>query len=117
MTVDKEELVVRMPLKSVTALKAKRIALDEGKEGEYQIQIDLMEAPMKDFRPVFVLGDQTLMEELMVGGSDVVGYAITIRTNELAKARDWLKRLKILLRLDDAKSINRTNKEHDKPQE
>jgi hypothetical protein len=109
MAVDKDELVLRMPLQALAPPKAKRITLIEAQgshEGDYILQIDLAAAPPKNLRPVVVLGERTLVEGVMVGGSDEAGYTITLGSNDLTTARDWLKRLQVLFGLPDSQVID-----------
>ena len=104
--VDGTDLVVRMPLEEIAVPKAKRITLNEAKgsyEGDYIVQIDLAAATPENFRPIIVLGEHTLMERVLVGGSDEVGYTITLGSNDITIARDLLKRLQALFKLDAAR--------------
>lgn len=118
MSVEKGELVVRMPLDPIALPKAKRISLIESKgshEGDFVIQVDLAAAPPKGLRPVIVLGERTLVEGVMVGGSDEAGYTITLGSNDLASARGWLKRLQELFGLPDSQVVDHAKVEPGTP--
>ena len=118
MTVEKDELVVRMPLEAIALPKAKRISLIESKgshEGDFLIQIDLAAAPPKSFKPVVVLGESTLVEGVIVGGSDQAGYTVTLGSNNLPIAKDWLKRLQVLFGLPDSQVVDHTMVDPSKP--
>jgi hypothetical protein len=72
-------------------------------DGYYVVMIGLAEKPPEGFRPVIVLGESTLMDEVEVGGNRVIGFSITLRTKDKAQAEEWNKRIKTLFFPDQSK--------------
>lgn len=114
-TVENDSLLMRMDLKKIPLPKAKRIILfssDGADAGNYTIQIDLVEKPPEDLIPIiFVVGESTIMEGVGVGGTEQLGYSITLGTNDKAVAADWFKRLKALFKIKDENARDRTKNE------
>lgn len=97
-TIEKKALVVRKHLERIPVPKCKQLIFYTTNEPEecYSIQISLTEKPPKDFRPILVLGESTLMDEVEVIGNRVLGYSILIKTKDKSLAQDWNKRIKAL---------------------
>lgn len=114
-TVENDSLLVRMDLKKVPLPKAKRIILfgsDGADAGSYTIQIDLVEKPPEDLKPIiFVVGESIITEGVSVSGTEQLGYSITLGTNDKAMASEWFKRLKVLFKIKDENARDRTKNE------
>ena len=108
-TVEKKVIVDRKDLEQIPVPKCKSLVLytTPDSEGYYCILIGLAEKPPEGFRPIIVLGESTLTDEveLVVAQPDPLaptranrelGYSISIKTKDKSIAEEWTKRIKVL---------------------
>ena len=98
-TVDeKRVLVVRKHLVRIPVPKG--IGLfhykTKNSDGYYVILLTLAEEPPEGFRPIIVLGQSTLVDEVEVVEDEYMQYQIKIRTKDKVILEEWNKRLKTL---------------------
>ena len=104
-----DELVMRMSLKPFDSQDVAKVILFESEgsvHGEYTIQIDLDSALEKSGPLIVVLGDVTILEGVSIGGAEGFGCQVSFGCDELALARDWLKRLGDLFNLKNESQID-----------
>lgn len=97
-TIEKKALVVRKSLEKISVPKCKSHVFytTSDSDGFFCISIGLAEKPPEGFRPIIVLGESTLMDEVEVVGNRVLGYSISIKTKDKGIAEEWNKRIKDL---------------------
>jgi hypothetical protein len=97
-TLEKKTLVVRKSLEKISVPKCKSLVFytTSDSDGYFCILIGLAEKPPEGFRPIIVLGESTLMDEVEVVGNRVLGHSISIKTKDKGIAEEWSKRIQDL---------------------
>jgi hypothetical protein len=99
-----EALIMNLPIKKISAPKASSIiayhqGLGEGRE--YQIQVNLESPPDRDWRPMIKLGDDVIVEKIVVALPQEKGFAssFSLETDDPDKVKLWCKILGKILKV------------------